>query len=138
MDQYSLESLSGASIGSLTTISDHAPAPISLHPLSSDKQSWTWRLNENILDDSVALKQESDLISFYFVENSTDEVGLAYIWEGHKAVVRGELTSQGLDLKKDWKGNCKTYWWKFEPQSLGTNVTEPQNWLQNSESYALS
>lgn len=38
MDQYSLESLSGASIGSLT-LSDHAPVPIFLHPLSSDMKS---------------------------------------------------------------------------------------------------
>lgn len=42
----------------------------------------------NILDYAVALKQVSDLISLYF-SNSIDDVGLASICEGHKAVIRG-------------------------------------------------
>lgn len=105
MDQYPLESHFSASIG-LLTLSDHAPVSIFLHP-SSDTKSWTWRLNENILDDAVALKQVSDL-SPYFAENSTYDRGLASIWEGHKSVIRGELISQGSRLKKAHKEELQT------------------------------
>lgn len=95
MDQSFLEFLSAASIGSLT-ISDHALVSNSLQLLFLGAQSLSWRLNENILDDVVAQKQASDTISLY----STNDAGMASIWEGHKAVVRGELISQGSRLKK--------------------------------------
>lgn len=81
-----MELLRSASIGSLTLF-DHAPISISLHPLSFRHEVLGWRLNENILDDVVALKQVSDSISLYFVENSTDDVLLASIWEGNKAAI---------------------------------------------------
>lgn len=106
MDQYSLDSLSGVSIRSLR-ISDHAPVSIALHTLSYDKKSWTWPLNENILDDAVVLRWVSESISRYSVENSTDDVGVASIWEGHKAVIRGELISQGSRLKNSWEGDLQ-------------------------------
>lgn len=57
-------------------------------------------LNENLLDDAVAQKQVSDTISLYFKENMMGEVGMASVWEGHKAVIRGELISQGSRIKK--------------------------------------
>lgn len=61
-----------------------------------------------MLDDVVALQCVSDTISLYFTENSTGEVGKAFVWEGHKAVVRGELISQGSRLKKAREGNLQT------------------------------
>lgn len=48
-----------------------------------------------ILDDAVAQKWISNTISLYFAENKKGEVGMGSIWEGHKAVVQGELISQG-------------------------------------------
>lgn len=62
MDQFSLETLSSASIGSIT-LSDHAPVSIPIHPIAPETRSWTSRLNENILDDAVASKSVSDAIS---------------------------------------------------------------------------
>lgn len=98
VDQYFLESLSSASIGSLN-ISDHAP--ISPVPLSQDAGQWTWYLNENLLDDAVALKQVYGTISLYFVENLPGGVtGIVSVWEGHKALVRGGIDFPGLQAKE--------------------------------------
>lgn len=107
MDQLTLDSLSGASIGSIMIL-DHAPVSISLHPVSLDLRTWTWRLNESIPDDAVAQKHVSDTIFLYFAENQTGEVGMGSVWEGHKAMVRGELISQGSRLKKARKGELQT------------------------------
>lgn len=84
MDQYSLDLLASTSIGSIT-ISDHTPVSLSLRPLSVGARTWSWHLNDSILDDAVAVKQVLDTISLYFMENRAGEVS---IWEGHKAVVR--------------------------------------------------
>lgn len=44
----------------------------------------------------------SDTLTHYFKENTTTDVEEAMIWEGHKAVVRGdgELISQGARCKR--------------------------------------
>lgn len=76
MDQFSLESFSSVSIGSLTIL-DQAPVSISLYPSFPDERSWTWPLNENLLDDVVALQWVLDSISLSFTENSMSDVGLA-------------------------------------------------------------
>lgn len=117
MDQYSLDSLSGASIGSIT-LSDHAPVFISLRPLSAEARTWSWRLNECILDDAVAHKQVLDAISLYFDENTTGEVGMGSVWEGHKAVIRGELISQGSRLKRAREGELQDLLGKIQKTEL--------------------
>lgn len=91
---------------------------MSLHLLSSDTRLCTWRMNKNILDNVVALKQISDSISLYFTEILTDNVGLAYIWEGHKAMVRGEFISQGSRLKKAREGELQTLLAKIQIAKL--------------------
>lgn len=100
VDQGFLESLSSVSIGSIR-ISDYTPISISLAPPSPDTRWWAWRLNKNMLDDAVTQKQVSDTISLYFKKNMTGETGMASVWEGHKAVVWGELIAQGSRLKKE-------------------------------------
>lgn len=117
------------------TISDHAPVSISLHPLSMEARTWSWRLNDNILDDAVALKQVSDTISLYFAENKPGGVGMGSVWEGHKAVVRGELISQGARLKKAREGELQTLLAKIRSAELmhKKNVTP----IMASELHAL-
>lgn len=47
-------------------------------------------------------------MSLYFAENKPGEIGMGSVWEGHKAVVRGELISQGARLKKAQEGELLT------------------------------
>lgn len=49
----------------------------------------------------MASRAVADAICNYFCESDDDEVAPSAIWEGHKAVVRGELISQGARLKRE-------------------------------------
>lgn len=70
------------------------------------------------MDDVVALKQVSDTISLYSAENLTEDVGIASVWEAHKAVVRGELISQGSRLKKATEGELHSLLTKIHSSEL--------------------
>lgn len=100
MDQSRLDSLAGADIRA-RTLSDHAPVTAQLDHLHQGAGEWTWRLNENLLDDAIVTRVVTDTISNYFRENGGDEVSPSAVWEGHKAVVRGELISQVARLRRE-------------------------------------
>lgn len=98
VDRPTLKLLQSASIGNIT-ISDHTLVVLAL-TLSSDTHR-AWRLNENLLDDTAVVAKVADVITHYFKENTTDDHCKGIAWEGHKAVVRGELTSLSSKLKKN-------------------------------------
>lgn len=63
-------------------------------------RSWMWCLNENLLNDTAVVSGVTDILSNYFKENKMEGLSEGIIWEGRKAVVRGELISLGSKLKK--------------------------------------
>lgn len=84
----------------ITTVSDHSPAMLKkLHgePLGKG----TWRINEDLIEDSETEKTIMEEIEKYFLENETPELSKATIWEAHKAVIRGKLISIGAGKKKE-------------------------------------
>lgn len=56
----------------------------------------------------MALAAVTDAITTYFEINNPDEVSKMIIWEGHKAVIRGVLISQGSRFKKQ---KSEEIWW---------------------------
>lgn len=69
------------------------------------QRTWSWRLNKNLLDDTAVVARVYDSLTHYFKENTTDDVGEGMIWEGHKAVIRGELILQGARCKRARQAN---------------------------------
>lgn len=67
-----LELLQSASIGTIS-ISDHAPVMVAFTIPSGMQRAWTWRLNDNLLDDAVVMAEVADTLSHYFRENPVDE-----------------------------------------------------------------
>lgn len=61
----------------------------------------------------------SDTISHYFVENVSEEVGTASIWEGHKSVVRGKLIYQGALLKWECTSDLQILLSKLRKAEIG-------------------
>lgn len=104
VDHLALELLQASSIGSLT-ISDHAPATATLDVQPGASRAWSRRFNKSLLDDAAEVSGVTDVLSHYFKENKTEGVSKGIVWEGHKAVVRGELFSQGSRLKKVQQAN---------------------------------
>lgn len=100
MDPDTLELLQSAEIGRIT-ISDHAPVLAMIRVPTGSPKAWSWRLNENLLDDASVVSKVTDAISHYFSENVSDDLLEGVIWEGHKVVLRGELMSLGTKLKKE-------------------------------------
>lgn len=106
VDHGALELLQSAETGNIT-ISDHAPVSATLRLPDGSPRVWSWRLTENLLDDVTVVVKVTDTISNYFKENASDELGEGTIWEGHKAVVRGELISLGSKLKKERQADVR-------------------------------
>lgn len=65
----------------------------------------TWRINEDIIEDSDTEKIITEEIKKYFQENDTPELSKATIWEADKAVIRGKLISIGAGKKKERRKN---------------------------------
>lgn len=101
VDHLTLELLQALSIENIT-ISNHAPISATFTLPQGNRDTWSWRLNYNLLEDSLVVAGVSDTLTHYFKENTTTDVEEAMIWEGHKAVVRGdgELISQGARCKR--------------------------------------
>lgn len=99
VDHLTLELLQALSIGNIT-ISDHAPVTATLVLPQGICKIWSWRLNESLLDDAAVVSGVTEVQSHYFKENNTVGISKGTIWEDHKAVVRGDVISQGSRLKK--------------------------------------
>lgn len=89
VDHLTLELLQLVSIEHIT-ISGHAPVTVTLALSPGTHRSWSWQLNENLLDDTAVVSRVNKVLTHYFAENTTEE---GIVWEAHKAVVRGELIS---------------------------------------------
>lgn len=99
IDHLTLELLQASTIANLT-ISDHAPVTATLALQPGTRRTWSWRLNESLLDDMGVVSGVTNVLTHYFRENNTEGMSKGIIWEGQKAVVRGELISWGSRLKK--------------------------------------
>lgn len=99
MDQFTLELLQAASIENIT-IRDNAPVSATFTLPHGAQRIWSWQLNENFLDDTAVVAGVSDTLTRYFNENATYDMGEGMIWEGHKAVIWGELILRGARCKR--------------------------------------
>lgn len=84
----------------ITMLSDHAPIFMQMKIPGTQRQPFTWRLNENLLrDDKVAGKIQED-IEFFFKTNNRGKIPDYTLWDAHKAYIRRVLMSIGAGKKK--------------------------------------
>lgn len=69
------------------TISDHSPITLSFTLPHAAAKMWSWRLNENLVDDVRVVAGVTEILPHNSEENATGEVNEGVLWEGHKAVV---------------------------------------------------
>lgn len=101
IDQPALELLKSLSIGHIT-ISDHAPITVTLAMPTGSHRAWTWRLNENLLDDLVVETRISDTLKTYFWKNTAGDLS------------EGLGVSQGCDM-----GRAHCPWHQIEKGKTG-------------------
>lgn len=90
VDHFTLESLQLASIENII-ISGHTLITVTLSLLEGTHRTWSWRLNENVLDDTAVISKTMEVLTHYFRENTSDSLSEGIVWETHRAVVRGKL-----------------------------------------------
>lgn len=93
VDHNVLELLQSASVG-IISISDHAPVTVAFALPTGMQRAWTWRLNDNLLDDVAVWKEVADTLTHYLREDPVDKLNEGVVWEAHKAVIKGEWISQ--------------------------------------------
>lgn len=77
----------------------------------AQRQPYTWRLNEDLIQDLDEEEKIKEELEHYFKINYTKKVTGATLWEAQKAYIRGILMAIGLrggEGKKDGsinKGN---------------------------------
>lgn len=99
IDQFYLSNGISSTIESVT-ISDHSPVTLCFCPLTVHETERTWILNETLLTDLTVVKTLSWSLQFYFETNSSGNVSMQAIWEGHKSVIRREMIAHGSCIKK--------------------------------------
>lgn len=92
LTQNNLTSLVEASIEPML-LSDHHPITMSLKTPSHHSRSPIWRLDDSILLDMENTNCVSEVLSNYFLENTTDDTPTPVVWAAHKCVVRGTFIS---------------------------------------------
>lgn len=73
----------------------------------------------------------ADVITLYFKVNTTDDLSEGIVWEGHKAVVRGELISLGSKLKKACHANFQRVLDAIQRQNSNINIADTLRHLRN-------
>lgn len=86
------------SIG-LTLWSDHAPIHLSLGRIPSGKTRTSWRLNDNLLFDSVCVQDIIQTIKHFVTDHAHDDTNPLIKWEALKCVLRGKFIQHGSKLK---------------------------------------
>ena len=81
--------------------SDHAPIKLSLALSPGSFRACHWRLNKFLLKHDPSKMELEQTLKYYFTENSSPEVSLASLLEGHKAVFRGQCISLSTALKRN-------------------------------------
>ncbi|KAM5171776.1 A.superbus venom factor 1-like [Mantella aurantiaca] len=86
-------------------LSDHHPISITLKlpALVYKSQSSHWRFDPSLLQDMQALLDMETDIDNYFVTNDNGEVHKVWVWEAHKAVVRGKLLAKAAQRNREKK-----------------------------------
>lgn len=79
MDHNTLDNMTGSTIEQIT-ISDHAQITVSLLLPGSVTRNWSWRLNENLLDDVSVVAKVTETLTHYFPENATEGVSDGVVW----------------------------------------------------------
>lgn len=65
------------------------------------KLTYTWHLNEDILNSLKALEKLRKETKDYFKANLGSEVKIQNFWDGYKAVLRGVLINLNYEHKKE-------------------------------------
>lgn len=81
--------------------SDHVPITLSLALSSGTLRKCHWRLNDFLLKHDPSREDLEKTMTLYFAENNSPEVSIATLWEGHKAVLRGQCISLSTALKRN-------------------------------------
>ncbi|CAH2315864.1 Hypothetical predicted protein, partial [Pelobates cultripes] len=63
--------------------------------------TWSWRLNESLLQDPAAKEEISQALTSYFTENETEGMSSVSVWEAHKSVIRGILIGLATRKRKE-------------------------------------
>lgn len=85
----------------IVTFSDHAPVTIKLKMEGVHNRNNIWRLNEELIQDAVAVDRIKKELKQYFKKNSSEEITEATVREAHKAYIRGTLIAIGAETKKE-------------------------------------
>uniref|UniRef100_A0A8C5PL06 exodeoxyribonuclease III n=1 Tax=Leptobrachium leishanense TaxID=445787 RepID=A0A8C5PL06_9ANUR len=100
VEHRALEMVRSCKIGPITW-SDHAPLLLSLALPNLVRTENAWRLNESLLSDPMTRAEVTASLENYFLENDTDDVTPATVWEAHKCVLRGAFIQLGSRRKKE-------------------------------------
>lgn len=92
-----LNLLVDTSIGNILH-SDHAPVHCDLHLPNTPNRSFTWRLNETLLSDSLCLSELKKAAKDFAEIHATDHSTAPIKWEALKCVLRGVLIKHGSRL----------------------------------------
>ena len=89
MFKTDIEKVSQCQIGTIE-VSDHAIISMKVN-LGIEKSSTIWRLNNSLLNDTNIKNKIREVIKQYIEINDNGEVSPIMVWEGAKAVIRGEI-----------------------------------------------
>lgn len=99
VDHSLLDSIAGSRIETMT-LSDHAPVIMTVRLEGLQKIPFTWRLNEKLLEKDNIVERIQQEIDEFFLNNDSEEIPGAVIWETFKAYIRGVSISMGGDEKE--------------------------------------
>ncbi|KAM9311866.1 transient receptor potential cation channel subfamily M member 1-like [Gastrophryne carolinensis] len=83
------------------TLSNHAPIVLTLESPTPAPRSWSWRLNNSLLEDQRVVTETQDELRNFCELNSTPGISPGVLWEAHKCFIRGSIIKQGARLKKE-------------------------------------
>uniref|UniRef100_A0A8C5BXC6 Reverse transcriptase domain-containing protein n=1 Tax=Gadus morhua TaxID=8049 RepID=A0A8C5BXC6_GADMO len=92
-------------IGTIT-LSDHAKLTLKVN-LNSNKGKYLWRMNNSLLQNGDLKDTVKKTLKEYLEFNDTEDINSIILWEGAKAVLRGELIRYS-SLKKKQREQLKT------------------------------
>ena len=81
------------------TISDHAPITLKIK-IGPRVQFKYWRLNVSLLNDEATQQEIRKALTEYFAFNDNETVSPSILWEGARAVMRGNIIAISSRLKK--------------------------------------
>lgn len=99
IDYIMIQHLIDSSIGHILHF-DHAPSNCDLHLPNVPERSFTWRLNESLLPDSLRLTELQKTVKGFLESYSSDQSSTPIKWEVFKCVLCCVLRKRGSRLKK--------------------------------------